>query len=147
MPDQLIDWEKWERIADTGYRQLSTSIAMNTCSTDMLIKSYQLLFHIPGHHFDLIFTYYNVFQEFMQPFISLQCHVEMSKMSKTSLIHQWKKQAWWNIFFFFLLLFENLKKYLLYTNYKKSEKVEVPLGTICCKVELLSLSGSTLRKA
>lgn len=32
IPDQLIDWEKWERNADRGYKKLSTSSAMNTCS-------------------------------------------------------------------------------------------------------------------
>lgn len=30
MPDQLIDWEKWERIAEIVYKKLSTKIAMNT---------------------------------------------------------------------------------------------------------------------
>lgn len=32
IPDQLIDWEKCDRIADMGYKKLSTSIAIKTCS-------------------------------------------------------------------------------------------------------------------
>ena len=32
IPDQLIDWEKWERKAETGYKKLSTSSATKICS-------------------------------------------------------------------------------------------------------------------